>query len=200
MPSPEPSETPAAAAFPWRRDLLWLALIFGLLFGFRLGSYPLGNPDEGRYAEIPREMVASGDWVTPRLNGVNYFEKPPLMYWATAGALELAGPSEWAMRAMPALFALGGLLLTYAAARRLYGRDAGLAAAAVLGTSLLYFTIAHRDAAAGRRTRRDRKSFSPGLRRMRRGADAGHEHRSRSATGVRSAGAQAADRHRTSRA
>ena len=143
MPSPEPSETPAAAAFPWRRDLLWLALIFGLLFGFRLGSYPLGNPDEGRYAEIPREMVASGDWVTPRLNGVNYFEKPPLMYWATAGALELAGPSEWAMRAMPALFALGGLLLTYAAARRLYGRDAGLAAAAVLGTSLLDFTIAH---------------------------------------------------------
>ena len=143
MPSLESPETPATAAFPWRRDLLWLALIFGLLFGFRLGSYPLGNPDEGRYAEIPREMVASGDWVTPRLNGVNYFEKPPLMYWATAVALKVAGPSEWSMRAMPVLFALGGLLLTYAAARRLYGRDAGLASAAVLGTSLLYFTIAH---------------------------------------------------------
>ena len=141
MPSPE-SPVPSAAA-PWRRDLLWLALLFGLLFGFRLGSYPLGNPDEGRYAEIPREMVASGDWVTPRLNGVNYFEKPPLMYWATAVALKVAGPSEWSMRAMPVLFGLGGVLLTYAAARRLHGREAGIAAAAVLGTSLLYFTIAH---------------------------------------------------------
>lgn len=136
--SPEP-----VPATPWRRDLLWLTLLFGLLFGFRLGSYPLGNPDEGRYAEIPREMVVSGDWITPRLNGVNYFEKPPLMYWTTAAALLVLGPSEWAMRAVPALFGLAGVLLTYAAGRRLYGRDAGIGAAAVLGTSLLYFTIAH---------------------------------------------------------
>jgi 4-amino-4-deoxy-L-arabinose transferase-like glycosyltransferase len=124
---------------PWRRDLLWLALAFGLLLGFRLGSYPLDNPDEGRNVEIPREMVASGDWVTPRLNGVNYFEKPPLMYWAVGGCLQAFGSSEWAMRATPALFALGGVLLTYAAARRLHGRTAGLLAATVLGTSLLYF-------------------------------------------------------------
>ncbi|MBS0631576.1 MAG: glycosyltransferase family 39 protein [Verrucomicrobia bacterium] len=125
----------------WRRDLLVLVLVFAVLFGFRLGSYPLSNPDEGRYAEIPREMVATGDWVTPRLNGVNYFEKPPLMYWATAACLKVFGPSEWSMRAMPALFGLGGVLLAYAAGRRLHSREAGLASAAVLGTSLLWFAL-----------------------------------------------------------
>lgn len=126
---------------PWRLDLLALVLVFGLLFAFRLGSYPLANPDEGRYAEIPREMVATGDWVTPRLNGVNYFEKPPLVYWAIAACRTLLGPSEWSMRAVPALFALGGVLVTYAAARRLHGRLAGLVSAAVLGTSLLWFAL-----------------------------------------------------------
>ncbi len=133
----------STASVSWRRDLLLLVLAFGALFFFRLGSYPLTNPDEGRNAEIPREMVASGDWVTPRLNGVNYFEKPPLVYWTGAVALEAFGPTEWAMRATPALFALGGVLLTYAAARHLYGRGAGLGAAIVLGTSLFYFILAH---------------------------------------------------------
>jgi len=141
MPRPETSALPAAAS--WRRDLFWLALLFGLLFAFRLGSYPLGAGDEGRYAEIPREMIASGDWVTPRLNGVVYFEKPPLVYWVVAGSMTLFGQNEWAVRAVPALFALGGVLLTYGAARRLHGRDAGLIAAVVLGTSLLYFALAH---------------------------------------------------------
>jgi len=126
---------------PWRLDLLGLVLVFGLLFGFRLGSHPLANPDEGRYAEIPREMVATGDWVTPRLNGVNYFEKPPLMYWAVAACHTVLGASEWSLRAMPALFGLGGVLLAYAAGRRLHGREAGLAAATVLGTSLLWFAL-----------------------------------------------------------
>jgi 4-amino-4-deoxy-L-arabinose transferase-like glycosyltransferase len=141
MVSPEnPAAAPPATPL-WSRDLLLLTLAFGALFFFRLGSYPLTIPDEGRYAAIPREMVASGDYVTPRLNGVVYFEKPPLVYWATAVCLKLFGPSEWSMRATPALFALAGVLLTYAAARRLHGREAGLLAAAVLGTSLLWFVI-----------------------------------------------------------
>lgn len=123
--------------------MLLLAIGFGLLYFFRLGSYPLANPDEGRYAEIPREMVVTGDWVTPRLNAVNYFEKPPLLYWTIAGAYVAFGRSEWSMRAVPALFALGGVLLTYAAGRRMYGRRAGLMSALVLGTSLLYFALGH---------------------------------------------------------
>ncbi len=135
--------SPSSAPQPpsWSRDLLMLVVVFGALFFFRLGSYQLGNPDEGRYAEIPREMVASGDFVTPRLNGVNYFEKPPLVYWTTAACLQLFGASEWSMRMTPALFALAGVLITYAAGRRLYGRDAGMMAAVVLGTSMIYFAL-----------------------------------------------------------
>ena len=58
---------------------LGIAAILLLSWFTLLGERALFNPDEGRYAEIPREMLATGDWVTPRLNGVNYFEKPPLM-------------------------------------------------------------------------------------------------------------------------
>jgi 4-amino-4-deoxy-L-arabinose transferase-like glycosyltransferase len=132
---------PAENSASWRRDLLILGLLFAVLLGFRLGRAPLANPDEGRYAEIPREMVVSGDWVTPRLNGVNYFEKPPLMYWAVAACYQAFGPGEGSMRAVPVGFALGGVLLAYAAGRRLYGRWAGVAAAVVLGTSLIYFIL-----------------------------------------------------------
>jgi 4-amino-4-deoxy-L-arabinose transferase-like glycosyltransferase len=140
--SPNPQQAPAAET-PWQRDVLILVLIFGGLLAFRLGSTPLANPDEGRYAEIPREMVASGDWVTPRLDGVPYFEKPPLMYWIVAACERTLGPSEWSVRLAPALFALGGILAAYGAARRIYGRDAGFWAAVVLGTSLLYLALGH---------------------------------------------------------
>jgi 4-amino-4-deoxy-L-arabinose transferase-like glycosyltransferase len=118
-----------------------LALVFGALYGLLLGRAPLANPDEGRYAEIPREMVASGDWVTPRLDGVAYFEKPPLCYWAAACCIEILGPGEASLRAAPVLFGVGGVLLTYAAGRRLGGRACGLAAASVLGSSALYFAM-----------------------------------------------------------
>lgn len=133
-----PSSTAPAT---WRRDLAVLALVFGVVFFFQLGDSFLVNPDEGRYAEIPREMLATGDWVIPRLNGVNYFEKPPLVYWCIAGLMKIFGPDEFALRATPALFAFGGVLLTYLAARRLHDRATGLASAVVLGTSLLYFGL-----------------------------------------------------------
>ena len=139
-----PTAPPRPDAEPsWGRDLLLLAAVFGFLLAWRLGSAPLTNPDEGRYAEVPREMVAGGDWVTPRLDGVPYFEKPPLTYWIVAASEEALGPSEWAVRLPTALFALGGILASYAAARRIYGRGAGLWTAAVLGTSLLYLALGH---------------------------------------------------------
>jgi 4-amino-4-deoxy-L-arabinose transferase-like glycosyltransferase len=136
------SETPPPSA-PWLRDLLWLVLISGAAYFFLLGRPPLVNPDEGRYAEISREMVATGDWVTPRLDGINYFEKPPLVYWAVAVMESLFGPGEWAARAVVALCSVKGVCLAYLAGRLLYGRAAGIWAAVVLGTSLLYFALGH---------------------------------------------------------
>lgn len=136
---PDPSQSDHS---PWARDLMLLTLLFGLLYFFQLGDTPLLNPDESRYAEIPREMIETGDYVLPRLNGVFYFEKPPLMYWLVAGAMQIFGPNELAIRGVPALFGLAGVLLTYAAARRLHNRRTGLAAATVLGTSLLFFAFA----------------------------------------------------------
>lgn len=118
---------------------MWLGLVTGILFFLFLGTAPLANPDEGRYAEIAREMLVTGDWVLPHLNGIPYFEKPPLTYWLVAGAEVIFGPSEWSIRMIPALFGLGGVLATYAALRRLYGRFEGLFSAAVLATGLLYF-------------------------------------------------------------
>jgi 4-amino-4-deoxy-L-arabinose transferase-like glycosyltransferase len=137
-----PTPSLDAPTRPWGRDLLLLAVAFTALYALKLGAPDLANPDEGRYAEIPREMVASGDWVTPRLNGVNYFEKPPLLYWAVAAGLVCFGPGEASMRLMPVVFGVGGVLLTYAAGRRLFGRAAGLGAAVVLGTTALYAALA----------------------------------------------------------
>jgi 4-amino-4-deoxy-L-arabinose transferase-like glycosyltransferase len=125
----------------WGRDLALLALVLGLLFGLALGARALWAPDEGRYTEIPREMVVTGDWVTPRLNGVKYFEKPPLFYWLEGGAIRLFGIQEWALRLVPALFALAGCLAVYAAGRRLFSRRAGLLAACVLATCPLYYFL-----------------------------------------------------------
>jgi len=123
------------------RDLGLLALALGAFFLPLLGIRALWSPDEGRYAEIPREMVAGGDWVTPRLDGVKYFEKPPLVYWLEGAAIRLFGVHAWALRLWPALFALAGCLAVYAAGRRLFGRRAGLLAAAVLAASPLYYFL-----------------------------------------------------------
>jgi len=104
---------------------------------------PLLDPDEGRYAEIPREMLASGDWVTPRFDGLKYFEKPPLQYWATAAVYRLAGLSEWSSRAWSVGLAFGCLALTFAWTRALFGSAAALAALAALAVSPYFLIVGH---------------------------------------------------------
>lgn len=118
-------------------------LAFALAWFGGLDYRKLVKPDEGRYAEIAREMAIAGDWVTPRLNGIKYFEKPPLQYWATAAAFKAFGPDEWTARLWPALTGFLGVLLAFYAGRRLFGDAAGTLAAAVLGSSLLYVMIGH---------------------------------------------------------
>ena len=105
------------------------------------GLRPLTHPDEGRYAEIPREMLSSGDWVMPRLNALRYVEKPPLQYWATALSLRIFGTNEWAARLWPALTAYLTLWTTYALGRRLWDTERAVTAIAFLGSSVLFVVI-----------------------------------------------------------
>jgi 4-amino-4-deoxy-L-arabinose transferase-like glycosyltransferase len=95
----------------------------------------LAEPDETRYAEIPREMLAAGDLVVPRLNGLPYFEKPPLLYWANAAALRVFGENPWAARLPTRLAGTGTALLVFAAARGA-GLAAGSAAALFLAAPM----------------------------------------------------------------
>lgn len=128
---------------PWpRRVLLLIAALLVIWFG-PLNYRHLVKPDEGRYAEIPREMVTTGDWLTPHLNGVLYFEKPALQYWATAAAYEVFGQHEWTARLWPALTGFAGLLLVGFTGLQLFDRRAGLYAALVLASSFLYVGIGH---------------------------------------------------------
>jgi 4-amino-4-deoxy-L-arabinose transferase-like glycosyltransferase len=118
-----------------RSTLLTLWFFLGLL---PLLVRPLWEPDEGRYAEIPREMLATGDWLTPHLNGVLYFEKPPLQYWLSAISMKLFGLNGAAAR-LPLALASG--LMIWAAwrlAKRLGAREP-LWAPFMAATALLAF-------------------------------------------------------------
>ena len=122
----------------------WLLLaIFTIAWFCNLGYRHLAKSDEGRYAEIPREMVASGDWLTPRLNGFKYFEKPPLQYWTTAAAFSVFGQTEWAARLWSGLTGFFGVLLVFWFGNRLLGPPVGLYGAAVVASSAIYVSIGH---------------------------------------------------------
>lgn len=120
-----------------------LAIGFAVLWLATLADRKLLNPDEARYAEISREMLVTGNWITPRLNGLKYFEKPPLQYWATAIAFKALGPTEFAARLWCGLTGLAGVLLVGWAGARWFGRSAGILASCVLASSLMHFALGH---------------------------------------------------------
>jgi 4-amino-4-deoxy-L-arabinose transferase-like glycosyltransferase len=124
------------------RSLVLLLLIASFLFFLFLGNHPLLEPDEGRYSEIPREMLERGDFITPTLNYVKYFEKPVLHYWLTALSFKLFGYTEFASRFWPALLGLFGTAFTFWLASSLYGTRAGFFSGFILATSWIYFAIA----------------------------------------------------------
>ena len=109
-------------------------LSLGLIF-WGLGRLPLIGPDEPRYAEIARAMFATGDWVTPRLGGIDWFEKPALTYWLSAAGYSLLGVSEFAARFGIALLGTLGALLLYLAGCRLRSNRFGYLSASVLVSS-----------------------------------------------------------------
>ncbi len=125
-----------------RNILLWLITLTVIWFA-NLEYRTLIKPDEGRYAEIPREMVASGDWVTPRLNDLKYFEKPPLQYWATATAYTVFGEHQWTSRLWTGLTGFAGLFLVWFAGLRLFGRQAAGFSVMLLSSSMLYVLMGH---------------------------------------------------------
>jgi len=138
--SPRPDEAGASALIA-----AGFAAVIGLaafLFFFHLGTYGLWEPDEGRYAEIAREMLASRNFIVPHLNYVPYIEKPPLLYWLTTLAMSLLGVNEFAARFVNAFAALFGVAATCFFAAKTFDSRRAIVAGAVLSTSAIYAVMA----------------------------------------------------------
>jgi 4-amino-4-deoxy-L-arabinose transferase-like glycosyltransferase len=118
----------------------WTLLLIacGIAWFAVLGARPLFNPDEGRYAQIPAEMLASGDFTVPHLDGLVYLEKPPLQYWATAATLAVFGHNEFGARLFTAASAVLAIVFVYLLGARAYSRERGLFAAGMTASMLLY--------------------------------------------------------------
>lgn len=142
----EPTFTPLAAANPprWRLWLLtyWPLLALGVLAAvflfWRLGEGTLLDWDEAIYAQMSREMVQSGDWLTPHWGFRPRLHKPPLTYWATAVVFQLFGVNELTARTVSALSGVAVLAVVYLLAQQLYGRRTAILTAVILLTSLQF--------------------------------------------------------------
>src|SRR6185369_3915696 len=121
-----------------------IAVIAASAFAFTFGLGRLGflGPDEPRYAEVAREMFASGDYISTRLCGCLWFEKPVLLYWMSAAGYHLFGVNEFAARLPSALAALSTVAFIFFALRRLSLPRVGLAASLVLATSGIFIAYA----------------------------------------------------------
>jgi 4-amino-4-deoxy-L-arabinose transferase-like glycosyltransferase len=110
---------------------LLVLLVAAALFFSRLRA-PLLEPQEARYAEIPRQMLAEGEWLVPRLHGQAYLDKPPLLYWSVMASYRIFGIRDWAARIVAGLAGVLTALFVYIWGRRVLGDRAGLCAALVL--------------------------------------------------------------------
>jgi len=134
------------SATPWVMQervlaLLAVAVIFATCCA-RLGRLPLLAPDEGRNAEVGREMSASGAWLVPTYNGVDYLDKPAFYFKAVGLSLALFGNNETAARLPSALFGAALVALVYISCRRVHGARCGLLAAIIVATMPLFLTYA----------------------------------------------------------
>lgn len=125
-----PITIPAPSA--WRLQSLLIVLVLPALLLYPTLGFHLLEPDEGRYAQIPREMLVRGEWIVPTLQGEPYLDKPPLMYWLVRISYSLLGVSEQAARLVPALCVHLTILAVYLLGRRSIGERAALWAAVLL--------------------------------------------------------------------
>lgn len=125
------------------RTLWALAIAFLVTWFYMLGARTLVPTDEGRYAEMAREMVATGDWITLRLNGIKYFEKPPLQNWMNAITFTLFGLGDWQARLWTGLCGLIGILAAGYTAFKIYGRRIAITTVLVLGSSFYWAAMGH---------------------------------------------------------
>ena len=123
--------------------ILLLPIIYVLLWFGTLNYRHLIPSDEGRYAEMAREMLVTGDWVTPRYNGYKYFEKPPLQVWATAATFQAFGIGDWQARLWTALTGFLTILAIGFTGARIYNPRAGWIAALVLASSPMWVISGH---------------------------------------------------------
>jgi 4-amino-4-deoxy-L-arabinose transferase-like glycosyltransferase len=125
---------------PKFRDVAWLVIVPAVLL-YPCLSFWLFEPDEGRYAQIPREMLARGDWTVPVLQGEPYLDKPPLFYWLVMASYHLLGAHDWSARLVPALALHFSILLTYLLGCRLLGRTAALWGAGILALAPGFISV-----------------------------------------------------------
>ena len=123
--------------------ILLLLMIYSLIWFGTLNYRHLIPSDEGRYAEMAREMLVTGDWVTPRYNGYKYFEKPPLQVWATAAIFQVFGIGDWQARLWTALTGFLTILAIGFTGTRIYNARAGWLAAVVLASSPMWVISGH---------------------------------------------------------
>lgn len=122
---------------------LWVIIVISLFVAlFQLGHLPLLDPDEPVYAETPREMLLTHDWLSPRIYGVFWYDKPPLYYWLVAMSFSVFGMSEFAARLPSGLMAIATAVLVYQGGVKLFDRRTGLFAALILITSFEFFYMA----------------------------------------------------------
>lgn len=124
-----------------RRSLAPLLVLAGLTFLFGLGAPAITDADEAFYAEAAREMVESGNWLTPAYNYQPRFQKPALYYWLTAGTFAITGAGPAAARLWSALSGIALVFATAALTRRWYDDDTALLAGAITGSSFGYFAL-----------------------------------------------------------
>ncbi len=127
-----------------QRLAFWATIAGVILFSFlTLIPYPLFVPDEGRYVEIPREMIAQQEYMIPMLNSVIYLEKPPLFYWLQTVPLKLLGITEFAGRLVSSLLGLFSCALVYFAGRKLFDTKTALISAGICYSTVMMFIFSH---------------------------------------------------------